>query len=1095
MISQVGVSNAIRLIDQRKSIVSAPPAQIQAGCSQSDKLKETEDLCKKQELPCDEVQVFFLGHSFVIPYNLHTDPRRFSDPLRRGYLQLSQISCIIAQSSLFSNIMIAWIALAGLLVGVETYPTVSDSPAIPKLDKSITIAFLIEIGVRFLAEGFAPWRFFIGKEWRWNNFDLVTTIICALPFNGNEARLARLFRLMRAARIIRRIPQFRIIVMGLIGGISNVVYIFMVLLMVYFLYAIVGMLMFMKNDPFYMGALHRAVLTLFKCSTMEDWHDVLYINMWGCNEWPHLIYVPPHSEEKEEVFWCSHPRQDLIGGVIFMVSFQVFAGLVVMSLFIGVVAVSMEESLQQMKIEAEQRAKEKKMEEGRQKAEELARFVDHKSSQCHADSPNSDTENLEVHVKRKLLPTKEQRENRRIQKLLTLCWTGKELELEEDNFNREHPLIDGYMSLAVLCQKIDSSIVFRNCVIVVIVVAALEAGFQTETDKFTDAQVSAIEILDKIISAIFTVEASVKLIAEEFEPWRYFYDGWNLFDVAVLVGSWMKGKAKFFFVLRLMRVLRVLKLVKNIPALQVIVQAILKSLNSVAVIGVLMALFNYMCSVVGIILFQANDPMHYGTLHLSMIQLFKVSTREDWSEPLFVNAYGCDQFGYEIMPWLCTQPEAQYAASVVFHVFNFVIASLVLLTLFIGIVMTSMEESCQKMKFQQQVKERVGELQSMYKLTNAVLNMYRDVFNHLDIDGGGTIEKEEFIIGLRAIGKDFTEEEVLDIFEQVDEDRSGEIDFGEFIELMIVYKNNHQQKKPEIQNANRDSLVAGMRRISVIGTATVHKIRHSIEMLTHRTSETHRNSLRKKSTGRLVVPVDDDILLETSANLKSTRPPWKIQDPPYESPVKKDKKELFGSANEDHRKSTGSVNTRMVKLPHLSITRHLSQQKLIDHTMNLNDDSSVQGPEDCLELPETYATKRTNIVKKSVSYAASYDEDQGVIKAFPLARASSSRKVSWECVKKPSFKLQSDSMESLQSSDEELDANGVFSITSRKPSAFEKHNHTLKKTSVAQLSSELSCQETEDEDLGLRQVQLPHNIGKRLANNLVEHSKSCDSLV
>ena len=39
--------------------------------------------------------------------------------------------------------------------------------------------------------------------------------------------------------------------------------------------------MFGKNDPIHMGTLHIAFLTLFRCATLEDWTDVMYISMQG----------------------------------------------------------------------------------------------------------------------------------------------------------------------------------------------------------------------------------------------------------------------------------------------------------------------------------------------------------------------------------------------------------------------------------------------------------------------------------------------------------------------------------------------------------------------------------------------------------------------------------------------------------------------------------------------------------------------------------------------------------------------------------------------------------------------------------------------
>ena len=42
-------------------------------------------------------------------------------------------------------------------------------------------------------------------------------------------------------------------------------------------------LMRRKNDPAHFPDLHGTMVTLFRCATMEDWTDVMYVSMYGCN--------------------------------------------------------------------------------------------------------------------------------------------------------------------------------------------------------------------------------------------------------------------------------------------------------------------------------------------------------------------------------------------------------------------------------------------------------------------------------------------------------------------------------------------------------------------------------------------------------------------------------------------------------------------------------------------------------------------------------------------------------------------------------------------------------------------------------------------
>lgn len=43
------------------------------------------------------------------------------------------------------------------------------------------------------------------------------------------------------------------------------------------------------DDPFHFGDLGSAMLTLFRIATQEDWTDIMYFNMFGCDKWGDYI--------------------------------------------------------------------------------------------------------------------------------------------------------------------------------------------------------------------------------------------------------------------------------------------------------------------------------------------------------------------------------------------------------------------------------------------------------------------------------------------------------------------------------------------------------------------------------------------------------------------------------------------------------------------------------------------------------------------------------------------------------------------------------------------------------------------------------------
>eukprot|EP01052_Picozoa_sp_SAG31_P036492 SAG31_NODE_4563_length_3135_cov_6.260359_3_plen_51_part_00 len=47
----------------------------------------------------------------------------------------------------------------------------------------------------------------------------------------------------------------------------------------FYIFAILGVTLFGKNDPFHFGSLGKAMLSLFRIATLEDWTDIMYFQI------------------------------------------------------------------------------------------------------------------------------------------------------------------------------------------------------------------------------------------------------------------------------------------------------------------------------------------------------------------------------------------------------------------------------------------------------------------------------------------------------------------------------------------------------------------------------------------------------------------------------------------------------------------------------------------------------------------------------------------------------------------------------------------------------------------------------------------------
>jgi len=304
---------------------------------------------------------------------------------------------------------------------------------------------------------------------------------------------------------------------------------------------------------------------------------------------------------------------------------------------------------------------------------------------------------------------------------------------------------------------------------------------------------------------VFIIECTVKIVGQGFKPWRYFYnhqglDGWNSFDSVVVAGSLapVGENGGLITMLRLLRLLRVLKLVKSLPELQVIVTALVNGLASIGYIATILMMFFYIFGILGMLLFKDNDPWHFGTLHISMITLFRCSTLEDWTDVMYVNHWGCQYYGYggglEHLCW-CKDCGMGWISFFYFFVFT-VIGALVLMTLFIGVVTTSMEEAQSKQEEDKKREDEAQKVKDEENIPGKTMAMYRVVFDQLDVDCGGTVEEDELRLGLMAINQTLTHLELRRLVhyatQKVDEEEAAGPDdklepqtFAEFCRLII----------------------------------------------------------------------------------------------------------------------------------------------------------------------------------------------------------------------------------------------------------------------------------------------------------------------
>ncbi len=232
----------------------------------------------------------------------------------------------------------------------------------------------------------------------------------------------------------------------------------------------------------------------------------------------------------------------------------------------------------------------------------------------------------------------------------------------------------------------------------VILAAGVVVGIQTYGEKVAEYK-DLLWTIDQIILFIFLVEVIIKMTAEAPRPMRYFRDPWNIFDFTIVAVCYIALlmpdlEGAYVAVFRLARVMRVFRLVRTIPKLRLLVDTLLKSIPSIGYVAVLLSVIFYIYATMGVFLFGDNDPAHFGTLQYSLLSLFRIVTLDDWTNIMYINMYGCDHEVWGYGPEQgCTDPRG-FGLGAAFYFVSFVlIGTMIVLNLFIGVIMNSMEEA------------------------------------------------------------------------------------------------------------------------------------------------------------------------------------------------------------------------------------------------------------------------------------------------------------------------------------------------------------------------------------------------------------------
>jgi voltage-gated sodium channel len=257
---------------------------------------------------------------------------------------------------------------------------------------------------------------------------------------------------------------------------------------------------------------------------------------------------------------------------------------------------------------------------------------------------------------------------------------------------------------------------FELLISAVIIINAVSLAVLTMPNLSPEA-IALANNVDLAAYVIYVVELILRLISYGKKPWKFFKEGWNVFDFVII------GLTPFFqgqtAVIRLLRLMRLIRIFRFLPEVRILSASIVKSIPPLLSMSVLIGMLLFLYGMAGYYFFGADAPESWGNIGLSMKSLFILLTLENFpvylEEAMLINALALPFF-------------LSYVFLIVFTVLN----------VLIGIVLNAMDEARTEDQTQRRQVAELNELASKAELlessnsaTQLEIQQIRDRINEI----------------------------------------------------------------------------------------------------------------------------------------------------------------------------------------------------------------------------------------------------------------------------------------------------------------------------------------------------------------------------
>ena len=604
------------------------------------------------------------------------------------------------------------------------------------------------------------------------------------------------------------IPIIAVIASGMINGLKSILFAILLFFIVIVFYASLGHALFSDNDPYNFGSLAISVVAFFQMSTFENWTTIYYLNSGGCDNY-NSVYtaLPYNTSQMVTTYWgtfelplCKTPVARPIESVLIFVSFTFIAGYLLVNTSLAAVAIGFKERLRELKT----------MKTYGNDSEQTVHFKASHKKKVHNQERRGSINN-----KKAASMFGVANESKVMMVAMKQIWGEQltfnrsqsfrfEMEKKEVGFKfpRNVQELVQYINLAIKYKYYDFFMTCMMCIDGIIQLVTASRDFEDQASDSAHIFFQLVFSIDLALrSSLFYQKKSFNVGVLNF---------WFLFEMVLTVLTWIptvvdtNSSLRPMGTLRLLRILKVLKNFSFLTDLSIILGAFESSLLSMIYIVFLLCLMYFIFAVAGVLLFKLSSPYHFGGIGSSLFTLSQMMTQDNWSEIMRVCMYGCTYYGYDTglkkFDGLCKADQKVTLSEVttsdrtpgsgvgwvapIFFIIFIISSAMVLISLLVGVMITSMELLREEVTEGKDVWDKVNVVKNRYSINEDNMEKLLELFEKLDTEVNGQLTYQELQPIMDLI--DMQESHHFEFFMRVDSDGSGQIDFSEFCEMIVL---------------------------------------------------------------------------------------------------------------------------------------------------------------------------------------------------------------------------------------------------------------------------------------------------------------------